>query len=861
LSSSPHGSHSIGKTQQHIDGLVIIKFNGSSPVILGDSGGLSLAEFDNSFEPLRFLPIGFGTGSTILASLARTHVALNDRECDRVLMDQFSRDQLEFANKLIFVKRYEEADRVLQKILASPSGELESLIHLRRIELMSLLGKIPVLSESYLNKSEEYDESGLFKTCYVLARMFEDPNNHTLHMAELQALTAEFGQSAILCFAMGFASEQQGSFDRAKHSYEKSLAIDPQWYPSLFGLSQIHYNMGDESRGDQYFQQFELMAPFNVYGNFETHRRLSQEFSQMGRLDDAERAVEALVAWWIENKGFAPIEIQIYESLATASLRESRGDRVEGELRRAAGRALVTDMLTQGVGDENALYFTARVLTEYSEHDLAFQLYKRVLKIAGNNPAVVQKIGSYFLGSGDYDSARQLFESAYEQHPNNPEIRFCLLVARLKLAGVSVEEYLIGRERIRQLADNGDRVEFLSLLNALNARFPHDWDVHFHLAELFMRMGHPKKAGQHYAKMYQLDSLGQNSRLRYANFLMGHDEPEKAMDILQSIQSPKGTLSDVDAEIQWLKASYYDRKSDWTASMEMLVPILARDPWNINYLIHEVICLTGVKFGASAVLAARDHWAKKLTNNEDARVNWSEFSRDTERLAGEHAYQLAYARAKLQFLYMRGSEHSLRGVVREACRFDAGKGARELLRLVNTNFDHPSVYWGLGLLYKELWQLEVASMWFELTLGVAQIDDRLRCLVYIDLADSYIWRNVSLPKAVEYLKLAIDISANTGIHERRAMLVMGHALLRQGQARQAQIYLDQVKEMSGQFEVQYLLGLVEYRNGHASKANEIWKPLLKFKTEQMRDYRIKQEILRYYFEKAPYSPRDLSKAN
>jgi len=776
-------------------------------------------------------------------------------------MDQISRDQLEFANKLIFVKRYDEADRVLKQLISSPEGCEESLVHLRRIELMSLLGRLPELSAEYLNKSDRGDDDGLSKTCYVLTRMFEDPNNHSEHLSRLQSIAQEFGPSPILWFSLGFAGEQQGSFDRAKYHYEQSLAMDPQWYPSLFGLSQIHYSKGEESRGDQYFQQFELMAPFNVYGNFETHRRLSQEFSEMGRLDDAERAIEALVTWWIENKGFAPVEIQIYEGLATASLRLARGDKTEAGLRRDAALALVQDMILRESTDENALYFAARVLTEHGEHDAAFQMYKRVLKVAGNNPAVVQKIGSYFLGSGQYDAAQQLFESAYDQHPNNPEIRFCLLVARLKVAGVGVEEYLIGRERIRQLADSGDRVEFLSLLNALNARFSGDWDVHFHLAELFMRMGHVKKAGQHYAKMHQLDPKGQNSRLRYANFLMNHDEPDQAMDILSSIQAPKGALSDVDAEIQWLKATYYDRKEEWSASMEMLVPILSRDPWNINYLIHEVICLTGMQFGANAVTAARDHWARKLMNNEETRVNWVEYAKDTENLSGEHAYQLAYARAKLQFLYMRGSEHSLRAVVREACRFDAGKGAKELLRLVNTNFDHPSVYWGLGLLYKELWQLEVASMWFELTLGVTNLDDRLKSLVYADLADSYVWRNVNLPKAIEYLKLAIDLSAQAGHHDRRAMMIMGHALLRQGQVRQAQIYLDQVKDLSGHFEVQYLIGLVQYRNGQPTKANEIWKPLLKFKTEHMRDYRIKQEILRYYFEKAPYSPRDLSKAN
>ena len=776
-------------------------------------------------------------------------------------MDQHCRDQLELANKLIFVKSYEEADRVLKDALASNVGVEEAIIHLRRIELMSLLGRLPEIKKQYAKSAEERDDDGLSKTCLILSTIFEDPSNPTDYLNQLHGIAQEFGPSPLQFFAMGFASEQQGNLERAKYYYEQSVALDQQWYPSLFGLSQIHYNMGDDAKGDQYFHQFELMAPFNVYGNFETHRRLSQEFLQMGRIDEAERAIQALTNWWVDSKGFAPPEIQIYENLATASISEQRGDKTEAHARRNVARALTSDMLSGAASDENALYFVARVLTEFGEDRAAFHAYKQVLKVAGNNPSVVQKIGSHFLGSGEFEAARELFESAYSQHPNNAEIRFCLLVARLKGAGVGVEEYLVGRERIRQLADGGDKVEFLSLLNALQARFADDWDVHFHLAELFMKMGHEKKAGHHYARMYELDPMGQNARLRYANYLMNHNEPDKAMEILKLIEQPKGAMTDVDAEIQWLKASYYDRKQDWPTSLEMLSSLLARDPWNISYLIHEAICLTGIRDGAKAVLAAQDHWERKLTNNEETRVNWVEFSKDTVKLSDEHAYQLSYARAKLQFLYMRGSEHSLRSVVREACRLDAGNGAKELLRLVNTNFDHPSVYWGLGLLYKELWQLEVASMWFELTLGLSSLDDRLRSLVYLDLADSYIWRNVNLPKSVEYIKLSLDLSAKIGQPDRRAMMIMGHALLRQGQVRQAQAYLDQMKESEEHLEAQYLVGLVQYRNGQPMKANEIWKPLLKYKTEQMRDYRIKQEILRYYFEKTPYQPRDLSKAN
>lgn len=776
-------------------------------------------------------------------------------------MDQQNKDHLEFVNKLIFVKKYEEADRILREILNSKSGESDSLVHLRRIELMSLLGNLEEVKNFYEKAVEVNSDQGLSQICLTLSNMFSDPSGSAEHMNHLQQIGKTHGTSAILYFALGFGSEQLGNNERAKANYEQSIALSQEWYPSIFGLSQVHYNMGDDAKGDQLFVQFELMAPYNVYGNFETHRRLSQEFVHMGRMDDAQKAIQALTNWWVDSKGFAPAEIQIYECLSLAQILDLMGNKAESETRRKTALMLTSEMLGGTNKDENALYFVARILSEFGEDNAAFLAYKRVLQVAGTSPSVVQKVASHFLGSGQISEAKQLFEAAYDAHPDNSEIRFCLLVSQLKFRGVGVEEYLIGRERIRQLADGGDKVEFLSLLNALQARFGDDWDVQFHLADLYMRMGHKSKAGHHYKRMFDLDQKGQHSRLRYANFLMSEGEIEASMEILRLIEMPKGVLSDVDAEIQWLRATYYDRKHDWVKSLEMTVPLLALDPWNITYLTHEILCLTGIREGQSGVVAAQDHWARKLSNNEETRVNWTEFAKDTIQISERREYQLSYARSKLQFLYMRGSEHSLRLVAREACRFDASKGSKELMRLINTNFDHPAVYWGLGCLYKELWQLEVASMWFEHALALDHIEDRMKSIVFLDLADCYIWRNVNLGKAVEFLKLSLDISSKAGMPDRRAMMSMGHALLLQGQVRQAQAYLDQMKEMSGDFEAQYLIGLVHYRNGHSHEANVVWKPLLKYVTEQMRDHRIKQEIFKYYFEKAPYAPRGLSKAN
>jgi tetratricopeptide (TPR) repeat protein len=774
-------------------------------------------------------------------------------------MDSICREKLEFANKLIFVRNYDEAERVLLECSMLPDAGSESLLHIRRIELMSLLGRVSEISVIY--NREASDPSKSYARLYALIARLFSLESQAETVAEIQNYVRTFGVSAVSCFALGYASEQSGDLEKAKAYYEQSISIDPEWYPSIFGLSQVYFNLGDEVNGDRFFQQFESLAPYNVYGNFETHKKIFQEFFSLNRFDEAERAVQLLTSWWTDNKGYAPSEIQVYELFAASRVSHARKEFAVEVERRSKAVHLAKDLIESSTHDENTLYFLANVLEEFGESVLAFQSYKRVLQIAGSAPEVIQKVGTHFLGGGQFDAALELFEHAYECHPDNPEVRFCLLVAKLKKAGVAVEEYLIARERVRNLADNGDRVELLGILNVLMQKFPGDWDVHFHLAEIFLRMGHLGKATVHYEKMFSLDPLGQVSRLRMANFLMTHDDTERAMSILKLMPKTLESLNDTQAEVEWLKATYYSRNSDWKKCDETMKPLKEKDPWNITYLIQEIVNLTGIA-DPSELKEPSMIWTEKLTNGEEAQVNWRQFSQDTARHLTEHRYALAYARSKLQFLYMRGSESVLKSVVNCACSHDASMGAKELLRLLNTNFDTPAVYWGLGLLYKELWQLEVASMWFEHALQFRGADEKVKGQIYVDLADTYVWRNTSLAKATEYCRLALDVGDRKVTGDERIMTVLAHSLLLQGQARQAVSFLEHLTQQGEiSYEVTYLTGLVQYRNGRPKQANEIWKPLLKYRAERMRDHKIKQEILKYYYEASPYQPHDLSKAN
>lgn len=757
---------------------------------------------------------------------------------------------LDEANRLIFVKQYGEAEKVLLQCLATSEGSSNLLVHLRRIELAAKLRKLPQVRDQYEKQMKSSPSTYPFDLCITFVDQYGESVPPTESLNRFQELIKQHGPNAAAYFGIGFSLEHQGNFERAIYNYQQSLALDPTWFPSYFGLSQIYYQKGDEKQGDHFFYLFEQAAPFNVYGNFETHRKLSQYFLERSRFAEAEAAIQTLSEWWIENRGLCPPEIRIYEALATAKIAETMGDKIMAENRLSQAKAIATQALEESTLKDNVLFFIAKLLEEFGELSLAFQYYKKIFRISAHNPAIIQKIGSQFLALREYSLAKELFEEAYNVYPDNPEIRFGLLVSNLKLVNVNVEDYLIGRERLRQLLDSqGDKVELLALLHSLLAKFQGDADVHAHMGDVYLRLGNDERAGHHYEKMYECDPKSRSAAIKYAAFTMQFGDPDKALEILNKVSaSAENSGKEMPAEVFWLKANYYARKADYRTSIDILRKALEFDPWNLAYLTHAIVCLSAIANIDQREIAKISELSASLINNNPIDINWPDFDRQTARAAEMHAFELVYDRTKLRYLFANGSLESLRDVIRAARDFDPSQAIFDFMRLLNTNFDGPHIYWTLGILHQETWQLETASTWFEQVLKFPGVDKVNQRRAYLELADCYVWRNFDLPKAIEFAKLAIDLGERSN---GRVFTVLAHAHLKKGQVRQARIYLEQT-DHEHDVEARYLSGLIQYRNGEESKAKQIWKPLLTVRSESLRFHNIKQEILRYYFDKEPY---------
>jgi tetratricopeptide (TPR) repeat protein len=299
-------------------------------------------------------------------------------------------------------------------------------------------------------------------------------------------------------------------------------------------------------------------------------------------------------------------------------------------------------------------------------------------------------------------------------------------------------------------------------------------------------------------------------------------------------------------EVIWLKSNFYNRKREYSKASEYIKKILQIDPWSVAYLIQEIVCLSNLTHeGHEENL---DKIIEQLKQGEETAILWDDFDETTDHYASTHRYEIVYARQKLRFLYSQGDYAQLQKLVKAGTKFDAMKSAGEFIRLLNTNFDGPNIYYALGLLFKELWQLETSSMWFKQLLLHYQSDDEDKRKAYLELGDNYTWQNTNLQKAIEYLKLAMEMGER---ENEQAIIYLAHAYMRSGKMQEARIYLN-LLEASRDVEAIYVKGLYQYRNGAREEASAIWKPLLTMRIDQIKFHHLKQEIMRYDFDHQPY---------
>lgn len=762
------------------------------------------------------------------------------------VMDKKFKEPLETANKLIFVREYRSALNLLDELLTNKEAKKDCLIHQRRIELGCRLGETEKQVHYY---QEQLHQSRLDpQTAYLCIAMAEQYGELVSTSASIKAysdIILKYGESAAAYYGIALALEAEGNSERALFNYQQSIKIDLNWFPSYFGMSQIYYQRNDATQGNHYFYLFEQYAPYTLYGNIETHRRLSDEFLAHKQYKEAETAIRSLGEWWVENRQYCPREIRVLEALYLTRIEEEKTRKKNSEHLDHITK-LVQSILEDKDTKLDDLHFLAQILQDFHQTVLCVQVFKETLKRASHDPMRVQKIGMQLLSIGEFNYAHELFETALELNPDDIALRFCLLSTRLKFANVDIEFYFQKKDFLKKLFDSKvDAERIRPLINELLKIYNEDSDVHKMAGDVSLSLGEVDLAQIHFSKMYKIEPKNKFVAMHYASFLINFNDVERGYAILNQISQD---VQDEDTEscIHALNSRYFERKGEYENAVRELSIALDLAPWNVDYIIQIVRCQMLAYFGEGS--------PKELQTSAtdyaqiDAK-DWVEFDRMTSRLAEEHQNFLVYNRSKLRLLTSGGRQPKSSDWVRQAVKFNPSKAALEFLKLLNTNFDSPYLYWALGVLFREAGSLEIAEMWFEQLLVKTSIPDELRLQVSLDLSDCYIWRGVHLQKALAYLKIVRDSKTE---YSEMAHLKMAHSYLKLGEVRSARDCLNSLDSQKPSLESAYLQGLLHYRDGSIQKAKELWKPLLTVKAMSIRDHWIKKEILEFYFQGKSY---------
>lgn len=736
------------------------------------------------------------------------------------------------ANKLIFIKRYAEAKQILSELLARETDNI--LVHLRYIELAIRMDEIEMVAKDY----QQQDDSLVKELALALLAQLTEQHSPTSSIACYQKIIEKYNSSACAHYGIGYDLERLGEYDRAISQYEKSLALDPDWYPSYLGLSQIHYQKKSYQKGDHYFYLFEQIAPYNIYGNFDTHRRLSREFFQQGRYCEAHEAITALVQWWQETRR-CPAEIILYEQLHRAKIEEIRGNRELAEEERAKATVQVNALLNSKKTDQETLLLLVGICREFSLSEQLYVTYKKCLLLQPHDKQLFREISNYYLSRKSLATATKIFREVYATDPENSTCRFWLLVSRLQGKKVDVEGYLRDKEKMQQMINVGtDKLDLLNLLHSMLTRFAGDADIYEQLAVFYREMDAGDKAKFYMDKMYRADRKNSRIILVYTTFLLANGEIAKGNKLLNKITPDK--LSPTNrGQYLTLKARYCAEQQDFNQACNLIKKAGHLTPWQLTTLVAEIYYLSQLYYQQKKIKTIDSSIIELHKKNT---FDGKEFQQLTTHLVVSKLFYLAYLQAKLLFLY-QNNRSSLRFLLDVACRFNPDHAIYDFIKLLNTNYDNTFVVFSLGIICKERWQHEAATMWFSLALQRANLDDELKKEIYLELADSYIWQDKELTTAVDYAQ-----SANVAPFTKRAMQVLGHAYLKEGKVKQARTCLQQLEAGNNNYEIRYLLGLLEYQRGYSRNACKIWQPILHCEVDNVRLHHIKQEVLKYYTE-------------
>ncbi len=757
-------------------------------------------------------------------------------------MDSWQK-KLEESNKLIFVGEYKKAKEILYELISSSMDSPNYLVILRLAELENKLGDFELFVQQIKEKAWSND---LVNHMVSLVSAHQDPD-FILDDINKNILNDDQFDQAVVQYCRGICFEKMKSLNEAQKCYGEVIKINQEWYPAFFALSQIHYQLGDMKKGDNYFYMYEKKSPYSVYGNIETHRFLAKFFMEREEFTYAKKAILSLSKWWEDNKNYCPDEIKIFESLYLSKISFKNGNVEESKSFQLEAFDKVNSLVQYYEPSQfNVAVFVAKILEENNFLHQAINIYKCIIKYDIKNDALVSKMAMQILTSIPPKSAEEIFINFYKEFPNNDSIRLCLLISRLKQQNVDIEEYLYLRDKLLTALDTeSNGFYLLEDVSKLMRLYDKDYEVHFAAAQVFTRLQSQVKRKFHFEKMLDCDPLGSITKVNFAEYLLGESLYSEAMDVLDEVDVKFIKSTEASDRYNWVKSICYNSVGKYTEAIQLMDINLKQDPWNIAFLQHQIDNLE---------LASEDSYTDgKKTFKSDPEIfkylkamDWEDYYKETCTVFEHRHFQLAYLRSKLFFLYQKGNDNSLDLLLMCAKEFYEDKCISDLTKLLNTNYDHPGLYLTIGMLYKSMNQLESAYNWFKLIFDFSRDKyDYVFYKTYASMAECLMMMGRETQKAIEYSLMCIEHDKATDSDRENIYQTLALCYLKQGQTKKVKPVLHELHSES--FTNKYIKGLFHMRSGSQDVGKKIWKPLISSQVDSIKEHEFKKDILRLYY--------------
>ncbi|MBC62305.1 MAG: hypothetical protein CMP11_07595 [Zetaproteobacteria bacterium] len=753
-------------------------------------------------------------------------------------LDKKTKEFLDKVNKLIFIKKYKEAFKILSEKL-NQATDHHFLIHLRIIELSSKLAVLKDLKQGYDRKlKERLIEPTKGHICIAYIEQQEKFCDHKAIIDKLENIRIKTGDSAPLLYGLANSHQAFGKTDFSKKLYEKSIKIDPSWFPSYFELSQISYKENNNEEGEYYFNIFEKMSPYSLYGNIETHKKIFFEFIKEGLTDYASLAISALGTWWIENQGHFSIEIQVLEWLSKARIEKEKQQYENEELFLNNTQKLIEQLVKSKSIDEKDLYICIKLFLDYQYAYLSEDLVKSLAKENNGNRKTIDKIASLFFTQSDFSTSKNIFNTLREEFSSHHTIRQYWLMFSLAEKNIDVEKFLEKREEIINKAQISQlQLEDIESTKNLINHFDQDPDLLLVLAQSKINNASKEEICNYYEKIITIDPIGYKYLTNYINFHIWKGDVQKAKSALKKTNKLKKLSEDEEIYIKWLKSIYEFKIKNFDNSSFYLNEILEKHPWNIFYLTQYIksLMLSGKR--------VNNHVSEKITRLlskiEASDINFKDVLYCTKICIHEGRFDIAYSIFKVIYILSQNNKEVLINLLSLSYHYNTKKSYNEFMTLINTNFDNPLIYYSLGKIATNLGKNEIAIHWIKIGIERIRSDQNLKHEFYIELADLYLWNNIKIQNALSFIEFSQFTSPK--LKDKKSLLT-AHAYLKLGQNDEARKELDNISDNRKEHEFYYLKGLYLLSCGEYNKAKKTWEDLLRGEKYTYRQYQICKQI-------------------